>query len=325
MPKRAPAGRSPPCAPEVAAVEPVAACAEPAHRRPPGSATALGDTLRAARFARGLSQLELAADAGISQRHVAFIEVGRAKPSRALLLRLLDQLGANPSLRNAALFHGGYLSEGLAHGPAAEQLDGAVRALVDAHFPFPAVVFDAEWYARIVSPGAWWLGSMVMPLVWNPEAGPIDMIAAIASPDGILSTVRQPERIASALLAQIEAESLASTAIRGRYAACAAELETRYGPLPTVGPESPSLTMTFDSAQGALSFFSVQMVLGFPHNISVDSLRIELSFPADAKTREAMTRDVQRATQTPFPIYDLSPTGHGGDAAGRSGPAPLGR
>ena len=266
---------------------------------------ALGGTLRSARQARGVSQLDLALDAGVSQRHIAFIEGGRAKPSRALLLHLLDYLGASPSIRNAALFHAGYLSEGLAHGSSADQVDGAVRALLDAHFPFPAMVFDSEWFARLVSPGAWWLGSILMPRVWRPGIGPLDMIAAIASPDGLLSTARQPARLAAALLAQMEAESLTQTSIRDRFAACAAELTRRYGPLPEAGLETPSLAMSFDSALGPLEFFSVQMVPGLPHNVSVDSLRIELSYPADAFTREVMMREVRDPVRPPIAVYDL--------------------
>lgn len=300
-------GTEPTC-PPVQAVAKLTSASTRGRRAPAaqtGAANALGNALKAGRQMRELSQLELSVEAGISQRHIGFIEVGRARPSRALLIRLLDHLEASPSLRNAALFHAGYPPEGLADSAAASALDEAMRQMVDAHFPFPAVVFDAHWHAIRVSAGAWWLGAQVMPAVWNPDIWPLDMIAAIASPDGFLSKAKDPKMLASALLAQIEAEAWATPSLRDRLALCAGTLEERYGPLPESAGDAPALTLAFDTDHGDLNFFSVQMVPGLPHNVSIDSVRVELSFPADARTREIMMREVAPVGRQILPIVEL--------------------
>lgn len=98
----------------------------------------LRSTLQTARKSRRISQLELALRIGISQRHVSFVESGRAQPSRNLLLSWLDELHAPLALRNVALHQAGFASSYAAHelgdavlAPARE----AMTRLLDAHDP----------------------------------------------------------------------------------------------------------------------------------------------------------------------------------------------
>jgi transcriptional regulator with XRE-family HTH domain len=106
----------------------------------------LPQTLQCARKARHVSQLELSLRIGVSQRHVSFVESGRARPSRELLTRWLQELDAPLGLRNAALLQAGfapaYRATTLAD-PDLAQANAALQQLLRAHEPMPALVLDA--------------------------------------------------------------------------------------------------------------------------------------------------------------------------------------
>lgn len=253
----------------------------------------LGKLIKEARSERRLSQLELALRIGVSQRHLGFVELGRARPSRPLLLRLLDELGASPSLVNAALHHAGHASLGVG-GQGADQLMLALDQMVRAHEPFPALVFDADWYALHLNRGAWWLCEQAMPGFWGPE-GVLDMIAAVASPDGLLSRARNPHVAGGALLAQFRAEVWARPSLHERVEACAAALEARFGSAldSDRDPSAPSMSLTWDTPFGDLSFFAIQTVPGIPQDVSLGSIRAELWYPLDDRTRTVMMTEVR--------------------------------
>ena len=54
--------------------------------------TPFGQALRRWRRRRGLSQLELSLQAHTSPRHVSFLETGRSRPGREMVLRLADTM-----------------------------------------------------------------------------------------------------------------------------------------------------------------------------------------------------------------------------------------
>ncbi len=112
------------------------------------TAESVGDLLRAWRQRRRYSQLDLAGEAGVSTRHLSFVETGRASASREMLVRLAEQLGMPLRARNRLLLAGGFAP---AHGELsldAPDMSG-VRAVLDAvlagHAPFPALAVNAHW------------------------------------------------------------------------------------------------------------------------------------------------------------------------------------
>lgn len=256
----------------------------------------LGRLLREARRATGLSQMEVSLRLGMSQRHLGFVELGRSRPSRPLLLRLLDELAASPSLVNAALHHAGFAPQGPCEGEASDQLMAALARMTDAHDPFPALVFDADWHAQRISRGGWWLCKQIMPGALPPPGDTLDMIATVAAANGLLSCARNPEIAASALLCQMQVEAWARPSLRPRIEACEEALVARYGPLPDSvrAPGSTSLLLTFDTACGDLSFFTLQTVPGIPQDVSLGAIRAELWFPLDEHTRAVLTHEVRR-------------------------------
>lgn len=255
----------------------------------------LGQVLKGARKERGLSQLELSLRLGISQRHLGFIELGRSRPSRSLLVRLLEELESDPSMINAALHHANYSPQGLAKGEGADQLLLALEQMVEAHEPFPAIVFDADWLVQRMSGGGWWLCDQSMPGLWDRQCGPHDMIAAVGSPEGLLSRLRDPHIAGGALLAQFRAEAWARPSLNERVEACAKALEARFGADLSSDrqPSSPSLVLTFETQFGDLSFFAIQTVPGIPQDVSLGSIRAELWYPLDDWTRSVMMTEVR--------------------------------
>lgn len=108
----------------------------------------LGPLLRDWRQRRRLSQLGLATEAGISARHLSFVETGRARASRALLLQLAELLELPLRERNRLLLAGGYAPQFVEHAwadPTLASAHAAVQRILTAHEPYPALAVDRHW------------------------------------------------------------------------------------------------------------------------------------------------------------------------------------
>jgi transcriptional regulator with XRE-family HTH domain len=160
--------------------------------------SSLCDTLQIARKSKRISQLELALRMGVSQRHVSFVESGRAQPSRELLLSWLHELQAPLALRNVALQQGGfapvYRGSELSDAVLAPVRD-ALGRLLAAHDPMPAMVIDAAWNVLQMNRGAQWLALTLMPWIAQlPQDQSINMHGRHASPRGHDAANDQPGR-----------------------------------------------------------------------------------------------------------------------------------
>ncbi|HEY8368196.1 MAG TPA: helix-turn-helix domain-containing protein, partial [Thermodesulfobacteriota bacterium] len=116
----------------------------------------VGEQLRDWRRRRRLSQLELACEADVSTRHLSFVETGRSRPSRELILRLSERLDIPLRDRNALLVAAGYApvySERRLDDPALDAAREAVRLVLAGHEPSPAIAVDRHW-TLIASNGA---------------------------------------------------------------------------------------------------------------------------------------------------------------------------
>ena len=110
-----------------------------------------GDHLRWWRRRRGLSQLELAGVAGTSQRHLSFLESGRAAPSQQMVLSLAAALNVSLRQQNAFLGSAGYAPiwrEGRLGEPELAQVDDALAHVLAQQEPYPAFVVDRHWNLR---------------------------------------------------------------------------------------------------------------------------------------------------------------------------------
>lgn len=254
--------------------------------------TELVRLLRAARSEAGISQLELSLRLGISQRHVGFVEIGRARPSRPLLIRWLAEIGADAARASAGLLLAGYAPVPDDRRTGSGHPDPLVMQAIRRHSPYPGLVFDADWHIVRMNAGARFLCGLVMPDLRRGD-GPLDMLAILADPMGWLARARDPIGIAAALLAQLRAEQWLRPALAPRIDALEATLCRRYGPLSGASAREPGLTsfdVTIDTADGPVSFSAMQAVFGLPHDATRQQLRAELWYPTDADTAELMRR-----------------------------------
>lgn len=262
---------------------------------PTATPTSLRDTLQQARKTRRISQLELALRMGVSQRHVSFVESGRAQPSRELLLAWLHELQAPLALRNVALQQAGF-----APVYSGSELGAAVLAparealgrLLDAHDPLPAMVMDAAWNVLQMNRGALWLATTLMPWLAELPAGqPINMLDAMLHPEGMTRHITNLDEVAPALLAHLRDDASVVPELLARVEQFAEQLQARLGKralAPWPRQMAPVLTTRFATPHGELAFFSMFSTFGTPQDITLASLRVEHVFAADAATRAVL-------------------------------------
>lgn len=263
----------------------------------------LQSTLQTARKSKRLSQLELALRMGVSQRHVSFVESGRAQPSRELLLAWLHELQAPLALRNVALQQAGfapvYRGSELADAVLAPVRDALAR-LLQAHDPMPAMVMDAAWNVLQMNRGAHWLATTLMP--WMAELPPgqsVNMLDAMLHPEGMARHITNFEEVAPALLAHLRDDASVVPDLLPRVEQLAQHMQQRLGKrVLAAWPRqmAPVLTTRFATRHGALAFFSMFSTFGTPQDITLASLRVEHVFAADAATRAVLMAQVGQGT-----------------------------
>ena len=259
----------------------------------------LRDTLQTARKSKRISQLELALRMGVSQRHVSFVESGRAQPSRELLLSWLHELQAPLALRNVALqqagfapvYRGSELSDSVL-APVRE----ALGQLLAAHDPMPAMVMDAAWNVLQMNRGARWMAFTLMPWIAHlPQDQPINMLDAMLHPDGMTRHMTNLEEVAPAMLAHLRDDASVVPELLPRVELFSAQIQKRIGkkPLPPWPRQmAPVLTTRFSTVHGELAFFCMFSTFGTPQDITLASMRVEHIFAADDLTRTVIGAQV---------------------------------
>lgn len=257
----------------------------------------LRDTLQTARKSRRISQLELALRMGVSQRHVSFVESGRAQPSRELLLAWLQELQAPLALRNVALQQAGFapVYRGSELGAAVlAPVRDALSRLLEAHDPMPAMVMDAGWNVLQMNRGAQWMALTLMPwLAQMPPGQPINMVDAMLHPQGLTQHITNLEEVAPAILAHLRDDASVAPDLSARVEMLAAQFQQRLGKKPMAQwprQMAPVLTTRFATRYGELAFFSMFSTFGTPQDITLASLRVEHMFAADEATRSVVQR-----------------------------------
>lgn len=254
--------------------------------------------MKTAREASRMSQMALALRLGVSQRHVNFIERGRSRPSRVLLLDWLTHTARPPSMFNAALRLAGFSAlDGQDHvHPCTDPCDQAARRAIQLHMPNPALLFDADWFLVDANPAA---RAVLLPAGGEIFAGepPLDLIAALASAQGWLALARQPAVVAGALLGQLRAEQWNRPSLQPRVDRFEAAMVAAHGALVRDAMRDPCSTfvdVVLDAADGPLAFSAVQSWMGLPLDQDAGSVRAELWFAADGVTARAMRARFQR-------------------------------
>lgn len=252
-----------------------------------------GALLRGWRRRRNLSQLELAHRAGVSTRHVSFIETGRSRPTSGMVLRLCDQLGVPLRDQNRLLLACGFApahpEHALADPPMAEVAD-AIEAILTAHLPFPALVVDPGWDLVAANDAVYALLDGVALRLLEP---PVNVIRLTLDPDGLAPRIVNLDEWRSHLLARLRHEYDATGDPRPR--ALLDELDPpddRHRP--AAHHRSPGLVVPLRLRAGGteLSLLSTTTVFGTPREVTLSELAIEAFYPADAATRRLLTGGV---------------------------------
>ena len=266
---------------------------------PPIGNLGVGELLRGWRQRRRLSQLDLSLEAEVSARHLSFVETGRSKPSRELVLHLAEHLDVPLRERNSLLLAAGYApayQERSLDDADMDPVREALDLILSGHEPYPAVIVDRHWDLVTANGAALSLFTTgVAPELLEP---PVNVYRLGLHPDGLASRVRNMAEYSAHLLTRLQRD----VAVSGdaELAALLEEVRAYPGlthPASTMEADPATmlfLPMRFEGPDGVeLSFFSTLATFGTALDITVAELCIEAFFPADAVTQAALrTRQV---------------------------------
>jgi transcriptional regulator with XRE-family HTH domain len=254
--------------------------------------TPFGALLREWRDRRHLSQLELATGSAVSTRHLSFIEAGRARPSREMVLHLAERLQVPFRARNRLLVAAGFAPV-YAERTLADDVMAPVREALDqflaAHEPYPAIVLDRLRNVIATNRAVGVLTEGVAPELLEP---PMNALRIALHPDGLASRIVNFSVWSRHLLSRVTRE--ATSTGDPEMAALCAELAA----YPNVGvtedhAEIPTaadivLPLRLSDPAGELSLFSTITVFGTAREVTLSEIAIEAFYPADAETAAAL-------------------------------------
>lgn len=253
----------------------------------------VGGLLKLWRERRRKSQLDLALDAEISTRHLSFVETGRARPSREMIVLLAENLEIPLRERNKILMTAGYApvySEKSFDDPSLAAARRAFELILKAHEPFPALAIDRHW--NMVA------ANKTVPLMLEgiaPEllAPPVNVLRLSLHPQGLAAKILNLEEWRGHLLSRLkkQVEDTADLQLEELLK----ELRA-YQPAekrrPRASQTAPEIVVPLKIATrfGTLSLISTTTVFGTPVDVTISEIALETFFPADDFTREVFTK-----------------------------------
>ncbi len=259
----------------------------------PRSPNAAGTLLRAWRLRRRLSQLECALEAEISQKHLSFIESGRARPSREMVLHLAERLGVPLRERNAIMLAAGYapaFPERDLSDPALAPVRAAIAAILKGHEPYPALAFDRRWNLIEANAGV----ARLLTLVTDPSLlrPPVNVLRLSLASGGLAPHIVNLDQWRAHILERLRQQIGVTgdpdlAALRDDLA----RLAGPGGPLeaaPAEAAASIAVPLRLRTPAGDLSLISTTTIFGTPVDVTLSELALETFFPADEPTAEAL-------------------------------------
>ncbi|HME04998.1 MAG TPA: helix-turn-helix transcriptional regulator [Solirubrobacteraceae bacterium] len=253
-----------------------------------------GPLLREWRKRRRLTQLDLALDAGISTRHLSFVETGRSTPSPEMVLLLAEQLEIPFRERNHLLLAAGHapaFPERSLQDPELAPVREALDLILTGHEPYPALVVDRAWNMVAANSAIRALSSWVDPALLEP---PVNLMRVGLHPQGMARWTLNLADVRAYFVGRLRRQ----VAISGDadLAALLEEVEGYSGSErdhdpAAEAPGSEILTplMRLRAPDGSeLSFFATVATFGTAFEVTTSELSIELAFPADVATAEAL-------------------------------------
>ncbi|MES3032422.1 MAG: helix-turn-helix transcriptional regulator [Gemmatimonadota bacterium] len=255
-----------------------------------------GPLLRTWREKRRLSQLALALDAGVSSRHLSFVETGRAAPSAEMIVRLAEALRIPLRERNHLLLAAGYApayDEQPLSSPPLLIVTDALQRLLDAHDPYPGVALDRQWNVVLTNAASRRMLSLLPDSLRTPS---VNMFRASLHPDGFAAFTTNFAAWARHIVGQLEL--LADTTLDTSIQSLLDEVREYPNVRRLLGMPLTSrdlhggilLSCQLTLGDTRLSLFTTLATLGSPRDVTLSELKVELFYPADAETGDALRR-----------------------------------
>ncbi len=258
------------------------------------AAPSAGELIREWRVRRRMSQLDLAGEADISQRHLSFLESGRAAPSREMIIRLSERLDIPLRQRNRLLLVAGFApgyGESRIDDPSFAPAMDAVRMVLRGHEPSPAIAVDRNWNLvaanRSLAP---LLSDIADASLLEP---PVNVLRLSLHPRGLAPRIVNLGEWRAHLLERLrrQNETFADPGLEGLER----ELRSYPGGITQRRPihnEGTAIAHMLKLRVGdlTLSLISTITVFGTPLDVTLSELAIESFFPADEASRMALER-----------------------------------
>lgn len=256
----------------------------------PPSRSEFGRTMRDWRRRRRFSQLDLAMAANVSARHVAFLETGRASPSRSMVITLAAALDVPLRQRNELLRAAGFAALYEARRldqPELEPIRAAVTQLLHQHEPYPAIVLDHHWNLIDANAAA---RRLFAPLLARSATEP-NLVRLLLDVPDVASIIANWTDVAADLLRRLRVEADHEGG-DGALVALAKLLEARVPVVSELRADTGRRLMSHvvirSPLVGEVSLLPLFAHFGTVEDITVDDLRVELFFPVDASSSERL-------------------------------------
>ena len=262
--------------------------------------TTFGDALRSLRKARELSQMALAEVAATSQRHVSFLELGRSRPSRHMVLQIAESLRLSLQNRNRLLLAAGFAAaypQRDLESPDMQPLKQALQRMLRHHKPYPAIVVNRRWDLVLMNGVVARLFAMVGDgaEIWRKVApdGRRNVLKMIFHCDGLRPYVRNFDDVARMLLGYLQREAAESAAAAEMLEEVLREsgLPRRLRATEPMPQPTPAFNIQLEANGVKLSLFTMISTFGTPQDVTAEELRVGSFYPADDES-EAFLRNL---------------------------------
>jgi transcriptional regulator with XRE-family HTH domain len=254
-----------------------------------------GRLLRRWRTSRRMSQLALATEAGISTRHLSFLETGRAQPSREMVHLLAGMLDVPAGERNALLVSAGYAPvEGQRPltPPELEPVRRALQFILRQQEPFPAFVLDGQWNIVMRNDASRRIFGLFKGHMDHEQS--VNVMRTVFDPNCLRQFIVNWENVAQCLMQSIHRDVAASgseAVVRMREELLSYPgVPSRWAAPDGLAPASPLVSMQLQKDDLSLAFFSTITTFAAPRDVTLQQLKIECFFPADASTERVARR-----------------------------------
>jgi transcriptional regulator with XRE-family HTH domain len=258
-----------------------------------------GRLLRHWRTSRRMSQLALATEAGISTRHLSFLETGRAQPSREMVQLLAGMLDVPAGDRNALLLSAGYApvpGERPLGPPELEPVRRALQFILRQQEPFPAFVLDAHWNIVMRNDASRRIFGLFKGAGEHdmPGSTKVNVMRTVFDPGCLRRFIVNWENVAGCLMQSMHRDIAATGSddvIRMRDEMLSYPgVPSRWAAPDSRAPEPSLIAMQLRKDDLSMAFFPTVTTFAAPRDVTLQQLKIECFFPADAVTEQVARR-----------------------------------